>query len=138
MPLGWGRPCPVPNHVVAIAALLPMGAAWIAVLSTLKRAVCRCSSRHGCGPVALPWSQLSIFGSMAGGGVIWGVVAQWAATWTFVGAAVLARAQRRHRDCGRCATSRAWTGRRPCWLEPQLLIEPEEIPARYLCRRSSA
>lgn len=123
----------VPNVVVAMLALLPMGTAWIAVLSTLNAQM----------QIFLPaWVrarglaiyQLVLFGSMAAAGLLWGVLAQYlGVTWTFAAAAVLLAAS--------AATITVWPLRNIkgldrstalIWPEPHVLLEPEQHPGQVL------
>lgn len=123
----------VPNAVVAMLALLPMGACWIAVLSTLNAQM----------QIFLPgWVrarglaiyQLTLFGSMAGAGVLWGIVAEISGVRpTYLAAAALLLLS--------AASVRLWPLRdlqgidrsaALIWPEPHLLLEPEDYPGQVL------
>lgn len=123
----------VPNVVVAMLALLPMGAAWITVLSTLNAQM----------QIFLPgWVrarglaiyQLVLFGSMAAAGVLWGLLAQVTnVTVTFIAAASLLLVSAASvipwplRDLRGMDRSTALI-----WPEPHLLLEPAEHPGQVL------
>lgn len=123
----------VPNVVVAMLALLPMGASWIAILSTLNAQM----------QIFLPgWVrarglaiyQLTLFGSMAAAGVLWGIVAEVTDVRpTYLAAAALLLLS--------AASIRLWplrdiqgVDRRAAliWPEPHLLLEPGEHPGQVL------
>ena len=116
----------VENLAVVVALLLPAGAAWLAVLSTLGAAT----------QVFLPgWvrarglsmQQIVFMGGQAVGALVWGLVAQYTGLVVAFVVASAADGTRRGDDPVLPLHDTAGLDRTPAvyWPEPQLVTEPE-------------
>ncbi len=116
----------VPNPVLAVLVLLPAGAAWVAVLSSINAAL-QLFLPAWVRARALSVYLMLLFGAQAVGALLWGLVAEWlGVVFTFeIAAATLGIGLATIRLWPFIVTSGMDRNLVTVWPEPQLAFDPE-------------
>ncbi|HEY2097522.1 MAG TPA: MFS transporter [Pseudonocardia sp.] len=118
---------------LVVLVLLPAGVAWIMVLSSLNATVQGFLPRW-VRARGLSFYQVVLFGATAGGSALWGLVAvPLDLPLTFVvSAALLLAGAASARLLPLLDVAGVDRGEAPAWLDPQLVLDPEENPGPVL------